>query len=417
MKEKSEKRVLVENFIAVSLTQIITYVFPLILLPYVSRVLGAEKFGLVYWAQSIIAYFIVLTEFGFNISAVRDISTNRDNKEKINQIFSSILFVKFILIIISLIIFSVLIFVIPKFNNEWMLFYITFIGVIGNAIYPIWYFQGIEHMKYITFLNILARTISLLAIFIFVHKPEDYLLIAFLYSLGNVVAGIIGITLAWQRFGLRIVLPKLSEIKYQIKYSSEFFLSRIAVTGYTNTNSFVIGLISNPIMVAYYVAAEKIYYAMNNLSAPIGNVLYPYMAKQKNIKKYKRIFYPALIFSIFMVLFMIIFAKYFITIFYGIEMQEAYKVLRILCIGGLFAFPSALIGYPLLAAMGHSKIPNFSVVCSCVFQITGLILLVKFNYHNIYNVAWMMVGAEFVSLVYRVWGIKKYKLWRENLND
>ena len=134
MQRKTEIKQLTENFVAIALTQIISYVIPLISLPYLARVLGAEKFGLVYWAQSLITYFCIITDFGFGLSAVKEISIHRNDHDKINQIFSSILFVKLCLIFICFIILTVLIIFIPKFNNEMLLFYLTFFMVIGNAI-------------------------------------------------------------------------------------------------------------------------------------------------------------------------------------------------------------------------------------------------------------------------------------------
>ena len=68
MSKKSDKKNLLENAMAIALTQIVTYVIPLISLPYLSRVLGVEKFGLVFWAQACIQYFIMITEYGFNFS-------------------------------------------------------------------------------------------------------------------------------------------------------------------------------------------------------------------------------------------------------------------------------------------------------------------------------------------------------------
>ncbi len=414
---KKENKILAENFVAIALTQIVSYVVPLISLPYLSRVLGAEKFGLVFWAQAMIQYFMVLTEFGFSTSAVRDISIYRDNKEKISQIFSSIMLIKFCLILLSFLILNLLILLVPKFHNEWLLFYLTFFMVIGNAIYPIWFFQGIEHMKYITFLNITAKGLFLIFIFLFVKQPNDYILVAILNSMGFMIAGIIGIWLAYKRFCLKFVKPKIEEIKYQIKYSSEFFLSRVAVTGYTNTNAFMIGLVCNPLMVGYYTAAEKIFNAMNSLTTPIGQVLYPFMAKQRNIKKFKKIFYPSLIFLVCMCLFMYIFAKPFIAVFYGTEMITAYKVLRIFCFTVLFSFVTGLIGYPVLAAMGHSKEANFSVVYASIIHLLGLLVLFLTGKINIYTVALMTVIAEFVSVSYRIYGIKKYNLWKEELKE
>ena len=168
MSAKSNKKKLFENVIAIGLTQVITYVIPLVSLPYLSRVLGVEKFGLVFWAQACIQYFMLITEYGFNWSASREIAIAKDDKEKISEVFNSVMGVKFILIILCFIVLFLLVLFVPKFNNEWLLFFLTFFMVIGNAIYPIWYFQGIEHMKYVTFLKIVSQSVFLILIFIFI---------------------------------------------------------------------------------------------------------------------------------------------------------------------------------------------------------------------------------------------------------
>lgn len=410
---KGDNRVLTENFISLALTQAISYIIPLISLPYLARVLSAEKFGLVFWAQATIQYFIILTDFGFGLSAVREISIYRDDRDKINQIFNSIMIVKICLILLSFIILNLFIFLVPKFYNEWLLFYLTFFMVIGNALYPVWFFQGIEHMKYITFLNILAKSLFLILIFIFIKQPSDYVLVAILNSLGAITAGIIGIYIANKRFGLKLLIPNKEEIIHQFKYSSEFFMSRIASVGYTNTNAFILGLVSNPLMVAYYTAAEKIYVAMFGLTAPFSQALYPFVAKKQDIRKYKQIFFSAVIFVILMSSFMFIFSKLTITLFYGSKLIPAYKILRIFCFTVLFSFISAMIGYPLLAAMGHTKEANFSIVFASVIHILILLFLMVFGKINIYILAYLTILAEALIVIYRVYYIKKYNLWSE----
>ena len=412
-----EKKRLLENFISLGALQIFSYVIPLITLPYLSRVLGVEKFGLVFFAQAFVTYFIVLTDYGFNLSATREIAINRHNQNNLSNIFNSVTVIKLILLLASFVILLMSVSFIPKLHNEWLVFMLSFLMVVGNAIYPVWFFQGMEHMKYITFLNILAKTLFLVLIFIFVKTNNDYILVPLLNALGFIVSGIIGFVFAVRKFDIKLYIPSWKNIVKQFKYSSEFFLSRAAVTAFTCTNTFFLGLISSNLMVGYYVAAERIYTALKNLIQPIEKAIYPYVAKKKDIKTYKKIQKYTIGASIIISIFVIIFAKNIITIFYGVDMLYAYKILRIFAIGVFIVWSSVLLGYPLLGAIGHTKEVNGTVILASFMHIAGLALLYIFNTLNVYSITYLVLFSEGFILVILLYFVKKYKLLRSAENE
>ncbi|HOJ16718.1 MAG TPA: flippase [Caldisericia bacterium] len=275
----TEKRRLAENFLFLSILQGLNYVLPLITFPYLVRVLGPEKFGLISFAQAFVGYLSILTDYGFNLSATRDVSINRDNKQKINEIFSSVMIIKFFLCIISFLILSICLIFIPKFRDDWVVYIFTFFGVIGQVLFPVWFFQGMEKMRYITILNVIAKTIFVICIFVFIKKMSDYLYVPLINSLGYLNAGLLSLWVINKNFAVKFILPKMEAIRYQLKEGWHIFISTVAISLYTTSNTFILGLFTNNTIVGYYAAAEKIVRAIQGLLTPVSQVLYPFFAK------------------------------------------------------------------------------------------------------------------------------------------
>ncbi|MGB9680690.1 MAG: flippase [Minisyncoccia bacterium] len=283
----STKKRLAENFISLSVLQAVNYIFPLITLPYLVRILGPEKFGLIAFAQAFIGYFIILTDYGFNLSATREISINRGNKEKVAEIFSSVMIVKFFLGILSFLILVSMLTFIPKFGSDWLVYIFTFGMVLGSVLFPVWFFQGMERMKYITILNIVAKGIFTVCIFIFIRKMSDYLYVPLINSMGFIVAGGLSLRIASKDFGIKFQIPSISAIKHQLQEGWHIFISTAVISLYTTSNAFILGLFTNNTIVGYYSAAEKIVKAAQGLLAPVSQTVYPYFSKLYSENKIK----------------------------------------------------------------------------------------------------------------------------------
>lgn len=281
----SDNKRLLDNFISLFVLQGANYLLPLLTVPYLVRVLGPEKYGLIAFAQAFIQYFIIITDYGFNLSATRKIAIAREDSEKLSQIVNTVMLTKSILTLICFLALLGCICIFDKFQSDSLLYIYTFGMVIGNLCFPVWFFQGMEKMRYISFLNIFAKIIFTLAIFIFIQQQQDFLLIPIINSLGYIATGTISLYMIVNKFGIRIQSVSRKMIIEEIKDGWHIFISTAAISLYTASNIIILGLFTNNKSVGYYSASEKITKSAQGFLAPFSQVLYPYISKIANESK------------------------------------------------------------------------------------------------------------------------------------
>jgi len=253
-----EREIVLENFISLTTLQGISYILPLLILPYLVRVIGMEKFGLIAFAQSLVQYFMILTDYGFNLSATKTISLIGGHKEKTSAIFSSVMTIKLMLAAASFLILCAILYFVPRFRNDWLVYILSFGTVIGNTLFPVWFFQGKEKMSYITFINVIAGITYAICIFVLIKGPNDYLLVPLLNSVLFLISGIWGLYIAFKKFKLDFIIQDYISIKNELKMGWDIFISIVSINAYTTTRIFAVGLLTNNIFVGYYSLAEKI---------------------------------------------------------------------------------------------------------------------------------------------------------------
>jgi PST family polysaccharide transporter len=401
------KKRLFENFLSLSVLRGLNYILPLITLPYLVRVLGTEKYGLIAFAQAFIGYFMILTDYGFNLSATREISINREDKQKVSEIFSSVLTIKFFLCILSFLILVSLSFI-PKFKKDWLVYIFTFGMVLGNILFPVWFFQGIEKMRYITILNIVAKSIFTVCIFIFIKKMSDFLYVPLINSLGYLVAGVLSLRIVFKNFAVKFVIPSFENIKHQLKEGWHIFISTIAISLYTISNTFILGLFTNNTIVGYYAAAEKIVKVIQSMLTPIFQTVYPYISKLANESKEKALNFIKKLLKIiglgsFIISFsLFIFSTQIVYILLGSQFQNSIIVLKIL------AFLPLIIGvatvYATLFLLGFGYIKQWKriiLMCSALDIVFIFIFVGALSLKHIgVSISWLLTEICVLLLSY-----------------
>ena len=404
---QKDKNKLIENIFSLSVLHAANYILPLITLPYLVRVLGPEKFGLIAFAQAFIQYFMMLTDFGFNLSATREISINRNNKEKISSIFFSVFVIKIVLLLVSFVILLFTVAVFSKFNSEKSLYFYTFLSVIGWVMFPQWFYQGIEDMKFITFFNLGAKLFFTICIFVFIRSSEDYLLLAQLNSFGYILSGLLSLVLSFKFFKLRFNIPCYGDIKHQFFDGWHVFLSNLAINMYTTSNSVILGILTNNVLVGYYSAAEKIFKAFQYMGIPIYQALFPHLSKlivenrAKAILLFNKLFKITMVFTSILSLLLTFLSPVVIQILLGESYKPSIIIFSILAWVIFASLGNYTLGIQGLVNFGHQKIFSRIVLVFGFIHIILLIFSIKFFGYLAVPVVWFLTESLICTVEYR----------------
>lgn len=271
--------VLIENIFSLFTIRGIEYILSFLTFPYLVRTIGISLFGSMAFAQSIIAYFSLFTDYGFNMTAPRDIARH-DQKEERGKVFAAVFGAKLFLLLLSILPFLVLlVFLGLRTSYSPALFAVTFLTVVGNVVSPVWFFQGIQQMRYITLVNTVARLTTALGIFFIVKGPGDYLWAAFLQSIPAVIAGGISWWILINRYPEVCRVPQWNDVKAALKDGWDIFVSNIAINLYTGSNTVILGMMTNSTVVGYFSSAQKIVNAVQRGLQPVTQAIYPHISK------------------------------------------------------------------------------------------------------------------------------------------
>ena len=384
------------NAFSLFIIQGVDYILPLLLFPYLVHTLGIEIFGLLAFATATVAFLGGVVSYGFNLSGTQQISINREDNDKINEIFNSIILVKLILLFCSFMALLLMIEFIDKIAIEWEVFLATFLLIVGESIFPIWFFQGIEKMKFITYFRIGYKLLYVISIFVFVNSADDYLLVPLLNGLGSILTGIVALTLIRKKFDIRFKLQKISNIKFQFKNSWHIFVSQIAGHFYVTINIFILGMVSTNQNVGYYSLAFKVYQALRGLLKPVNQALFPFLSKKylknqlsyyKLVKKISIIYFVVLL---SLSLLLSLFSTEIITLLAGIPIPESSELLKTFAITILFAIG----GFYTSLLVIKSKSKDLSKI-TLYTMILNLIMVYPIIYlYDIYGLAYLVLSTQ-----------------------
>jgi PST family polysaccharide transporter len=362
--------------------------------PYLIKVLGAEFYGLVIFAQVVSSYFIIFIDFGFRLSATKEISINKNNKEKLSEIISSVLQIKLILWFLSFAILLSLVYFLEKFNNHFLLFLFSFGICFDELLFPLWYFQGTEKMKYITIINLITRSIFIILIFNLVKHQSDYVLVPLLNSIGALLGGVIGIYILFFKEGIQFKMQSFVKMKYYFKESLPLFGSNAIMSVKDRFNVIFIGYFLGMTDVAIYDLGVKIMSVFMYPISVVNDAIYPKVAREKNMGlmlNTSKLMFIALLFGILLVQPVLP----SLINYLGFDIESAILPTRILLIAPLIMSFGHTLGPNCLIVFGKYRLFTIGIILTTVFYLGMIGLGFIFNLTN-----YVITFSAVTTLVY-----------------
>jgi PST family polysaccharide transporter len=397
---------IIENFSYLSILQVFIIFLPLLTYPYLIRTLGIELYGSVIFAQTIIAYFSIIINYGFDASITKDISIHRNDKVKISEIITSVYSIKIIFWLLLLLILIVAIYIIPFFKSRKLLYLFTFTMTFHELLFPIWYFQGMEKMKYITYINIFIRMIFVVSIFIFIKRTDDYIYVSLLHGLGSLFGGIAALYIVFVKDGIKLSRQPIQKLLICLKNNLPLFISNIIISVKDKFNVILIGSFLGMHDVAVYDLGIKI---MTIFMQPIGianNAIYPKIAKEQNKAIAKKFIKLCTLAIVCIIIFVQPFLG-FILNYLSDNLEGVVLVTRILLLSPIICAISISLAYCIMA-FGKYKYLFTSALFTTLFYIFIISVSVFLKLLNsIYTFVFIAVLIYLFELIYRLYICQK----------
>ncbi len=380
---RAANRRVFHNAFYLAVLQLFNFLIPLLLLPYLTRTLTIEEFGAVMVVLSSTIFAYVITDYGFSLSATYFISRHRDDHNAVQNTISRIFSAKILLIgAASILLLGIS--MLPVYRSYQSIFWAAPLAVIAQAYQPIWFFHGMERMKYYTGYMALTRLTYLALVLLIVKEPGHGYRVLLSWSLAQLLGLAISVKMM-HRLGYRFGFAPPSAALEELRSSAQFFYSRLAVAMYTAAGSIIVGT-SNLHQAALYASSEQIYKAGQAVTQPINQALHPFMARNKDW----RLFFTLLpmVTGILALgsLIVYVYRDFFISLLFGENYLEATSVLTVFLATLLINYVGASFGYPACAAIGRADIANRTVLAGfAIFALTvgALFILDQVNARNI----------------------------------
>lgn len=417
-KKYSNYKPLIESFISLYLLNALNLLLPLVTLPYLFRVVGASNYGIYAFVYVIIQYVLMVSNYGFDFSATKQIAQSKESPERISTIYHAVIASRLLLTVVSVGVLFV--FALIFMNDIQHRLLLLGLGIVAGEIFiPIWLFQGLEKMRFITIVNVISKSIFTVLIFVLIKDESDFQYIILLNSFGSIAAGIVSTLIAYKYIGIKPTKIGINDILFQLKDGMAVFGSTLGMNLYRNANIFILGIFVSDASVGVYAAAEKVIKAVQSVVSPIAQALFPHLGSRfksgtikDNIKILLNIVKKLSVILLILSILTLFFAPFIAKFIGGKELIHATPLIRTMSLVIFFGGLNYLLGIVGLINFNRQKDFFVYVMLAGLFSIMFLLLTVQ-QLDNL-AAAIAMLLSEILLFVGCGYGI--YRLYYHNKN-
>lgn len=415
--QNGERRALAKNVLWLYVLQGLNYLVPMLLLPYLVRVLGVSQYGLIAFAQAIAQYFIIATDYGFNFSATRQIALHCHEPEEVSRIFFGVMAIKVTLVIAGAVVMASAVSLIPRLHAEAGIYMAAYLAVVGSALFPVWLFQGMERMQFISIITGISKLVAAVSVVLLVHGPQNIFLAMLLQSLGWLIAGVTGLVFAVRTFGLRMARPEREYVACLLRDGRHFFVSNAAITLYTNTNVFLVGAIAGNTEAGYFSLADRFIRAVTGLAYPMFQATYPRVvcmmaeSRERTMVFVRKLTVGAVAVAVAVGVAILLLASPIARVTFGRDASAVVPVIRIAALFPPLATVSGILGMLVLIPLGLEKVQSRMLVSAGAVNVVTASVLVTL-YGAIGGMLNMIV-IETLLVAGSVMVLRKNRCWDE----
>ncbi len=398
-----------ENYFFMTLLQVASPLVGFVIYPYLIRILEPQNYGLYVFSLSISNYVAIFISFGFSWTGVREITLHQENQKEKNRIISEIFFSKFYLLLLVSIIFYFLVLYIPFFTRYWAIFLCCFLqAVISDLFFPVWFFQGIQKMKVVTYIQLFIRILSIPLVFIFVKTNKDVLNYAIITSATAILGALIAVGIMYYKENIRLYFIPFKRLKKCYKEAIPFFLTNTIGAAKREALPIITGSFLSLSDVALYDLANKIVWIPGLLTDKINGALFPEVIKHPEKSRTRKIILSEIYIGLSMIFFVIVASYWLIPILGGKAMTGAYALS---CILSIIILTNLLSG----ACMNFIFIPYKKYYYITQLQIVALFTIFIFClpvliWPSVYVIVIAAVLGGIAEVIYSFYRIKQHHM-------